>query len=256
MPPTRGNVPWFGVFEGKRGLLDLFAAFTTVEFNDVTDKALVAEGDTVMTWVHVAFTTAGRAPRRDRRGPGLEAGRRQGRVGRRPVRHRRRGRRLRVSAGAARRPRPRLPHPAGRGRAGRPHPGRRLLRRATIHTSLYDPAATFPGFADHDVRTLPLDRVAAPPPPPPPGAAAAGPGLLAPARRRRGHHLLVERLGARGPRDRGQGRLLPQSGPVALPADQYLAGSSRAGRRRHWPSWLRRSGGGTGGRGHAPTATW
>jgi glycosyltransferase involved in cell wall biosynthesis len=31
---------------------------------------------------------------------------------------------------------------------------------AAIHTSLYDPAGTFPGFAEHDVRTLPLDRVA------------------------------------------------------------------------------------------------
>ena len=31
---------------------------------------------------------------------------------------------------------------------------------AVIHTSLYDPGATFPGFRDHEVRTLPLDRVA------------------------------------------------------------------------------------------------
>ncbi|MGD0881666.1 MAG: nuclear transport factor 2 family protein [Acidimicrobiales bacterium] len=47
--------PWFGVFEGKRALLDLFAAFTTVEFTDVTHKALLADGDLVMTWVHVGF---------------------------------------------------------------------------------------------------------------------------------------------------------------------------------------------------------
>ncbi|MGA2837932.1 MAG: nuclear transport factor 2 family protein [Acidimicrobiales bacterium] len=47
--------PWFGVFEGKRGLLDLFAAFTTVTYTDVTDKALLADGDLVMTWVHVGF---------------------------------------------------------------------------------------------------------------------------------------------------------------------------------------------------------
>ncbi len=52
-----GNVPWFGVFEGKRGLLDLFASFTTVTYTDVAQKALVADGDTVMTWVHVAFDT-------------------------------------------------------------------------------------------------------------------------------------------------------------------------------------------------------
>jgi glycosyltransferase involved in cell wall biosynthesis len=31
---------------------------------------------------------------------------------------------------------------------------------APVFTSLYDPEATFPDFADHDVRTLPLDRVA------------------------------------------------------------------------------------------------
>jgi len=56
-----GNVPWFGVFEGKRGLLDLFASFTGVTYTDVANKALVADGDTVMTWVHVAFDTpAGR----------------------------------------------------------------------------------------------------------------------------------------------------------------------------------------------------
>ncbi len=30
---------------------------------------------------------------------------------------------------------------------------------ATIHTSLYDPEATFPGFAAHEVVTLPLDRI-------------------------------------------------------------------------------------------------
>jgi glycosyltransferase involved in cell wall biosynthesis len=30
---------------------------------------------------------------------------------------------------------------------------------ATIHTSLYDPAGTFPEFSAHDVRTLPLDRI-------------------------------------------------------------------------------------------------
>ena len=88
---------------------------------------------------------------------------------------------------------------------------------ATIHTSLYDPDGTFPGFAAHDVRTLPLDRIRLAARPPPAGPAAPGPGLLPAARRRRRHHLLVERVGPRGPRDRGQDRLLPQSGPVALP---------------------------------------
>jgi len=31
---------------------------------------------------------------------------------------------------------------------------------AVIHTSLYDPEATYPGFAHHEVRTLPIDRIA------------------------------------------------------------------------------------------------
>jgi glycosyltransferase involved in cell wall biosynthesis len=31
---------------------------------------------------------------------------------------------------------------------------------AVLYTSLYDPGATFPGFAEHEVRTLPIDRVA------------------------------------------------------------------------------------------------
>jgi len=30
---------------------------------------------------------------------------------------------------------------------------------APLYTSLYDPRGTFPGFADHQIRTLPLDRV-------------------------------------------------------------------------------------------------
>ena len=30
---------------------------------------------------------------------------------------------------------------------------------APVHTSLYDPATTFPGFASHDVRTMPIDRI-------------------------------------------------------------------------------------------------
>ena len=51
----REAAPWFGVYRGKRGLLDLFAAFTTVEYTEITNKAVVAQDDLVMTWVHVAF---------------------------------------------------------------------------------------------------------------------------------------------------------------------------------------------------------
>ena len=62
----REAAPWFGVYRGKRGLLDLFAAFTTVEFTEVSHKAMVAQDDLVMTWVHVAFVgPTGRAAETD-----------------------------------------------------------------------------------------------------------------------------------------------------------------------------------------------
>ena len=50
-----GDVPWFGVFRGKRELVGLFEAFTTVQYTDVSRKAMLVDGDLVMTWVHVAF---------------------------------------------------------------------------------------------------------------------------------------------------------------------------------------------------------
>jgi ketosteroid isomerase-like protein len=50
-----GSVPWLGVYRGKRGLLDLFAAFATTEFTELGRKATVAEGDLVVTWAQLAF---------------------------------------------------------------------------------------------------------------------------------------------------------------------------------------------------------
>jgi ketosteroid isomerase-like protein len=50
-----GSAPWLGVYRGKRGLLDLFAAFATTRFTEIRRKATVAEGDLVVTWAHLAF---------------------------------------------------------------------------------------------------------------------------------------------------------------------------------------------------------
>ena len=48
--------PWFGTYVGKRGVLAFLERLTAVGEAEITDKALVADGDTVVTWVHVTFT--------------------------------------------------------------------------------------------------------------------------------------------------------------------------------------------------------
>jgi ketosteroid isomerase-like protein len=53
----REAAPWFKVYEGKRALPDLFAELSQVTFTDFTLKALLSEGDLVITWLHVAFTS-------------------------------------------------------------------------------------------------------------------------------------------------------------------------------------------------------
>lgn len=53
----RDAAPWFPEYVGKRSLPAFFEALSTVEFTDFTVKAVVAEGDLVITWLHVAFTT-------------------------------------------------------------------------------------------------------------------------------------------------------------------------------------------------------
>ena len=61
-----GSAPWLGVYHGKRGLLDLLAAFANTEFTEVRRKATVAEGDLVVTWAHLAFVgPSGRAAETD-----------------------------------------------------------------------------------------------------------------------------------------------------------------------------------------------
>ncbi len=53
----RDAAPWFGVYEGKRSLPDFFAHLAELDFGEFTLKALLADDDLVMTWLHVAFTS-------------------------------------------------------------------------------------------------------------------------------------------------------------------------------------------------------
>jgi ketosteroid isomerase-like protein len=52
----RDAAPWFGVYEGKRSLPAFFAELAALDFTDFTLKAVLADGDLVVTWLHVAFT--------------------------------------------------------------------------------------------------------------------------------------------------------------------------------------------------------
>ena len=52
----REAAPWFGVYEGKRSLPDFFAELAKLTFTDFTLRAMVSDGDLVITWLHVAFT--------------------------------------------------------------------------------------------------------------------------------------------------------------------------------------------------------
>jgi ketosteroid isomerase-like protein len=45
------------VYEGKRSLPDFFAELARLTFSDFTLKAMLSEGDLVITWLHVAFTS-------------------------------------------------------------------------------------------------------------------------------------------------------------------------------------------------------
>lgn len=53
----RQAAPWFGVYEGKRSLPDFFAQLGELDFSDFTLKAVLTDGDLVVTWLHVAFTS-------------------------------------------------------------------------------------------------------------------------------------------------------------------------------------------------------
>jgi len=53
----REAAPWFGVYQGKRSLPDFFAELAKLNFTDFTLKAILSDGDLVITWLHVAFTS-------------------------------------------------------------------------------------------------------------------------------------------------------------------------------------------------------
>jgi len=53
----REAAPWFRVYEGKRSLPDFFAELAQVTFSDFTLRAMLSDGDLVITWLHVAFTS-------------------------------------------------------------------------------------------------------------------------------------------------------------------------------------------------------
>lgn len=48
--------PWFGVYHGKREVLRLMSDLADVGPFEITDKAMVAEGDLVVTWIHVTYS--------------------------------------------------------------------------------------------------------------------------------------------------------------------------------------------------------
>ena len=47
--------PWFGVYRGKREVLQFLEDIAAIGPVEITDRALVADGDLVVTWVHVKF---------------------------------------------------------------------------------------------------------------------------------------------------------------------------------------------------------
>jgi ketosteroid isomerase-like protein len=53
----RDAAPWFRVYEGKQSLPDFFARLGELTFTDFTLRAVLTDGDVVMTWLHVAFTS-------------------------------------------------------------------------------------------------------------------------------------------------------------------------------------------------------
>jgi ketosteroid isomerase-like protein len=50
-----GAAPWFGVYQGKRGIAEFLADLASVGFTRAETTDLVAEGDTVMTVTELAF---------------------------------------------------------------------------------------------------------------------------------------------------------------------------------------------------------
>lgn len=57
----RDAAPWFGVYRGRRALPTMFEALSVIHFDDFTLRRVLADGDLVVTWLHVAFTAPGGA---------------------------------------------------------------------------------------------------------------------------------------------------------------------------------------------------
>ncbi len=47
--------PWFGVYRGKRAVIDLLAALADIEFTSADQSDLIADGDTVVTIARLIF---------------------------------------------------------------------------------------------------------------------------------------------------------------------------------------------------------
>jgi ketosteroid isomerase-like protein len=48
-------VPWFGVFEGKRAVAGFLDTLASIGFTEATQTGLLADGDRVVTFAHLAF---------------------------------------------------------------------------------------------------------------------------------------------------------------------------------------------------------
>ncbi len=163
----REAAPWFGIYQGKRSLPDFFAELAKLTFTDFTLKAVLSDGDLVITWLHVAFTSPlGRDVDMEEVQIWQLA---DGKVASVDTL-------LDTAAVAAAfaceghqvgRARPRLPDPAGRRRTGRRHPGGRLAGHPHLHLLL------------PSCRHLP--RVRRPPGPHPPSRPDRTPAPLPPA---------------------------------------------------------------------------
>jgi ketosteroid isomerase-like protein len=54
--------PFFGEYRGRQGVAAFFEAMDVVDMTSFEIKAVIGEGDLVMVWLHMAFTTpAGRS---------------------------------------------------------------------------------------------------------------------------------------------------------------------------------------------------
>lgn len=52
-----GPVPWFGHFRGKNEVGRFFQALASGDFTDFSPRAMAANDDLVLVWLHVALTS-------------------------------------------------------------------------------------------------------------------------------------------------------------------------------------------------------